>query len=459
MASLEAIKYRRGKLDILDQKLLPHQISYHNVISCVDAFECITSMRVRGKPIQRFFLTSSTLGAEILCLGAPAIAIVAALSLAVEMEQKRDGATTPELLVRYVNAQLDYLLGSRPTAVDLSNAIRLLKSSVAYIPMRKNPEYACAEIRKALINTAEKILEDDLTTNLAIGRYGAEYLRRQQIPVYTSMKDVDQLRYFTTSPPGTQGAPDQTYKKISVLTHCNTGSLATSGHGTALGIIRSLFKMSYLNHAYYTETRPYNQGSRLTAFELFFESIPSTLICDSMAASLFARYKDDQNIAAVIVGADRVARNGDTANKIGTYALAILARHHGIKFIVAAPTTSIDLRTETGAEIRIENRCHTELTQISGALVDLSGKIDQNRSARVAIADQRVNVWNPAFDITPAFLIDAIITERGEVLRNSSNKFDFRRILNDRWVREVRDTIDEEFVVSSDDSTQFPMEV
>lgn len=350
-------------------------------------------------------------------------------------------------------------MGSRPTAVDLSNAITLLKSSFAYMSIGTNPEDACVEMRENLIKTAENILEDDLTANLAIGRYGAEYLRRQQFPVCAPIKDVDKQRYFTTSPPGTQGALDHTYKKLSVLTHCNTGSLATSGHGTALGIIRSLFKMSYLHHAYYTETRPYNQGSRLTAFELFYESIPSTLICDSMAASLFARYKDEQNIAAVIVGADRVARNGDTANKIGTYALAILARHHGIKFVVAAPTTSIDLRTETGAGIRIETRCDTELTQISGALVGLDGRIDRNNSARVAIADQRVKVWNPAFDITPASLIDAIITERGEVLRNSHDTFDFRRILNDRWAREVRVTLDDELIVGSDDSTQFPMEV
>jgi methylthioribose-1-phosphate isomerase len=167
-----------------------------------------------------------------------------------------------------------------------------------------------------------------------------------------------------------------TYRKLSVLTHCNTGSLATSGHGTALGIIRSLNNMNYLNHAYCTETRPYNQGSRLTAFELVYEKIPSTLITDSMAGALFQRKKDEMNIAAVIVGADRVARNGDTANKIGTYSLAVLAKAHDIKFIVAAPTTSIDLETKTGATIKIEDRTKTELTQISGAVVGKDGKVD-----------------------------------------------------------------------------------
>ncbi len=270
-------------------------------------------------------------------------------------------------------------MGSRPTAVDLSNAIKLLKMTVnaAAIAKTDGTKTEGAEagidasvIRQAYIKAAEKILEDDLTTNLAIGRYGAEYLRRQQLPVLSPVTDAETLLHFTTSPPGTQGAPDRTYRKLSVVTHCNTGSLATSGHGTALGIIRSLHKMNYLDHAYCTETRPYNQGARLTAFELVYEKIPSTLITDSMAGALFSRLKAEKNISAVIVGADRVARNGDTANKIGTYSLAVLAKYHGVKFIVAAPTTSIDLETVTGADIVIENRPPKELTQISGAVVD-----------------------------------------------------------------------------------------
>jgi methylthioribose-1-phosphate isomerase len=209
-------------------------------------------------------------------------------------------------------------------------------------------------------------------------------------------------------------------------------SLATSGHGTALGIIRSLNKMNYLDHAFCTETRPYNQGSRLTAFELVYENIPSTLITDSMVGALFALKKEEKNISAVIVGADRVARNGDTANKIGTYQLAVLAKAHGIKFVVAAPTTSIDLETETGADIKIEERAGTELTQISGAVVAKDGKVDVNNTARVATADQRIAVWNPAFDVTPAKYIDAIITERGEVLRYKE-QFSFQSILPERF--------------------------
>lgn len=195
--------------------------------------------------------------------------------------------------------------------------------------------------------------------------------------------------------------------------------------------------MNYLDHAYCTETRPYNQGSRLTAFELVYEKIPSTLITDSMAGALFGRLKEEKNISAVIVGADRVARNGDTANKIGTYSLAVLAKYHGIKFIVAAPTTSIDLETPTGASIKIEDRAKHELTQISGAVVDKAGKVDFKRMERVAIAHQEIEVWNPAFDVTPHSLIDAIVTEKGEVVRSANGTFNFSYIMSERWKQQV----------------------
>lgn len=216
-------------------------------------------------------------------------------------------------------------------------------------------------------------------------------------------------------------------------------SLATSGVGTALGIIRKLHTMNYLEHAFCTETRPYNQGSRLTAFELVYEKIPATLITDSMAAALFKTYKEEKNITAVIVGADRVVRNGDTANKIGTYQLAVLAKAHGIKFVVAAPTTSVDLEKKTGKEIKIEQRAGTELTQISGVVVSKDGKVDIGRSERVAIADQRINVWNPAFDVTPWELVDAIITEHGPVPRKLDGKFDFKAIMPERWKLQVEE--------------------
>ena len=267
-------------------------------------------------------------------------------------------------------------------------------------------------ILSAYIEAAEKILTKDLENNTSIGAFGAAWLQGQ---------------YNAT--------PD---RKISVLTHCNTGSLATSGHGTALGIIRTLQAQGLLQHAYCTETRPYNQGSRLTSFELVYEGIPATLITDSMAGALFALHRESMHIGAVIVGADRVVRNGDTANKIGTYSLAVLARHHGVKFVVAAPTTSIDLETETGAGIKIEERKKEELTQISGAVVNADGSVDTSKTAKVAIADQRIGVWNPAFDVTPHVLIDAIVTEKGTVVKGPDGRFDFSMVMPERWGETVK---------------------
>lgn len=394
MASLQAIRYTRGSLDVLDQLRLPHEHHYDSVATAEEAFDCIKAMRVRG---------------------APAIAIVAALALAVELHGGAGPADSAADVVAYVDARLDYLYESRPTAVDLGNAIAHLKKVVRTAAdaagSAASPD-ARAAVVGAYVDAAEEIFRKDTETNLQIGAHGAEWVRANA-PLQ--------------SPEG----------KVAVLTHCNTGSLATSGHGTALGIVRSLHAEGALAHAFCTETRPYNQGSRLTAFELAFERIPATLITDSMAGALFATRKQRDHIAAVIVGADRVVRNGDTANKVGTYALAVLAQHHGIKFVVAAPTTSIDLRTESGAGIKIEERKPEELTQISGAVVGADGKVDTSRSVRVATADQTIGVWNPAFDVTPSELIDAIVTERGVVVKGPDGRFDFRNIMPERWAEVV----------------------
>ncbi|KAG6354185.1 hypothetical protein INS49_004789 [Diaporthe citri] len=395
MASLQAIKYTRGRLDVLDQPRLPHEHHYDEVSTCEEAFDCIKSMRVRG---------------------APAIAIVAALALAVELHRGACTATTVDDTIKYIDGRLDYLKESRPTAVDLTNAINHLKAAIRADPLETTNSVPTptpqATVVETFIATAEAILARDLDTNLAIGEHGAAWLA------------------------GVHGlsSPD---KQVSVLTHCNTGSLATSGHGTALGIIRTLRSKGLLRHAFCTETRPYNQGSRLTSFELVFEGIPSTLVTDSMAGALFRLRGADMNIGAVVVGADRVVRNGDTANKIGTYQLAVLARHHGVKFVVAAPTTSVDLETLTGDGIKIEERKGEELTQISGAVVGADGAVDVSKTARVAIADQRIGVWNPAFDVTPAELIDAIVTEKGAVVKNAEGRFDFREVMPERWAKVV----------------------
>jgi len=216
--------------------------------------------------------------------GAPAIAIVAALSLAVEVYNlPGDRFRSSEESVTYIVDKLRYLEGSRPTAVNLFEASAKLQALVSQnLKTSSSPQ----QIISIYIKAAEQMLLDDVRDNRAIGDYGAKWLIQQ----------------------------NPSLPKFKVLTHCNTGSLATAGYGTALGVIRSLYSAGVLDHAYCTETRPYNQGSRLTAYELVFERIPSTLITDSMASALFK--KEKRSIRAVIVGADRVARNGDTANKV-----------------------------------------------------------------------------------------------------------------------------------------------
>ena len=183
----------------------------------------------------------------------------------------------------------------------------------------------------------------------------------------------------------------------------NTGSLATAGYGTALGVVRKLHELEKLEHCFCTETRPYNQGSRLTAYELTYEKIPSTLICDNMAACLMSRH----DIGAIVVGADRVVSNGDTANKIGTYQLAILASYFNVPFYVAVPSTTVDFTMLTGDEIIIEERSHVEITHTNG----------------VRIAADGINCWNPSFDVTPGKLITGgLITEHGVFRANELEK-------------------------------------
>lgn len=210
--------------------------------------------------------------------------------------------------------------------------------------------------------------------------------------------------------------------------------MATAGYGTALGIIRALAGQKKLTHAYCTETRPYNQGSRLTAYELVYENIPSTLITDSMASALLTQ--NAGKIAAIVVGADRVAANGDTANKIGTYQLAITARYHNVPFIVAAPSTSVDLNIDSGKEIHIEVRPAVEVTTLRGPVVeapssefkkDVAGTVV---SETIAVAARGIGVWNPSFDVTPAELISAIVTEKGVVLKGDGQQFDMKTFLS-----------------------------
>ncbi|KAI8336817.1 S-methyl-5-thioribose-1-phosphate isomerase [Chlamydoabsidia padenii] len=373
--TLEAIKYTPGKLLILDQLALPHETIFEQIKTVQDGHAAIKTMKTRG---------------------APAIAIVAALSLAVDASARQaqgEFGESASAALTFLENSLDYLKTSRPTAVNLFDAAAKLS---AINQQAASVDSATAEsVVQIYVQAAEQMLVDDVQDNKNIGKHGAEFI----------------VNHVGNN------------KDISVLTHCNTGSLATAGWGTALGIIRDLHARGDLKHAYCTETRPYNQGSRLTAYELVYEQIPATLICDSMVSALL---KQNPGVQAIIVGADRVAANGDTANKIGTYQLAITAKHHGILFIVAAPSTSIDLNTKTGKDIVIEERPADELTHVTGVrMID-----NQAVPTTVRTAAQRIGVWNPSFDVTPNDLISAIVTEKGVAVKNPGQSFDMAAFLH-----------------------------
>ena len=343
---LEALRYSRGHLEILNQLKLPQTFEYETIVNTEQGFEAIRSMKVRG---------------------APAIAIAAALCLAVEAHTRAAQFADTESLSEFLFAKLDYLAQSRPTAVNLFEAVTRLKKIIREGNAELGNTLAGTRVLlERFILAAEHMLAADVADNRAIGGYGAD-------------------AFFAASKTPNHG--------LKILTHCNTGSLATAAFGTALGVIRALNERGQLAHAFATETRPYNQGARLTAFELVYEKIPSTLITDSMAAFLMSQ----KGIDGVVVGADRVVANGDTANKIGTYQLAIVAQYHGVPFYVAAPSTSIDCSLANGSLIHIEERPKHELTHING----------------MQIAAEGIDVWNPSFDVTPAKLITGIITEVG----------------------------------------------
>ncbi|KAL9116871.1 MAG: hypothetical protein Q9187_006599 [Circinaria calcarea] len=391
---LQAIIYVRGTLQILDQLELPHKEVYQTISNVEDAWNAIREMRVRG---------------------APAIAIVAALALAIELTNRQEpesGGSVPEEAGRAADViieKLEYLITSRPTAVNLADAAKKLEDIVR--STSNSPGSTKSSVEEAYITAAELMLIHDVLDNKNIGRHGASWI-------------------LDNSGKASSG------EKISVLTHCNTGSLATAGYGTALGIVRSLYDGNALKCAYYTETRPYNQGSRLTGYELIHDGIPAIMITDSMAAALLQRESLSENIAAIVVGADRVAANGDTANKIGTYALAILARYHNVKFLIAAPRTTIDINTKSGRDIVIEERSPQEMVVMKGPRVhhskDNTTRVDNDSINEVSTAAYGTRGWNPAFDVTPASLIDGIVTEVGVVEKGEDGKFRLDSIFGKR---------------------------
>ena len=352
MATLLAIKYARGSLALLDQLALPRETTYVDVPDCDAAWRAIREMRVRG---------------------APAIAIAAALALAVELERRREEFASAEEVAAFARERFDHMYTSRPTAVNLGEARRRIQTLADALASKLDARGTL----DGVIEACEAMMEEDVAACRAIGRVGAEALLRSV------------------------GAKEG--EKITVMTCCNTGSLATAGYGTALGVIRALWEQGRLERAYCLETRPYNQGSRLTAYELVYEKIPGTLICDNMAAALMAR----GDVKAIVVGADRVAANGDFANKIGTYSLAVNAKYHGVPFFTAAPVTTLDPETATGADIHIEERPGEEVTHSLGKRVAAEG----------------IDVWNPSFDVTPAALLSGIITEHGMIEKNVGGVF------------------------------------
>ena len=290
---------------------------------------------------------------ELKVRGAPAIGVTAALGVALGARQFRQQDI--EGFHRHMEEVCAVLSATRPTAVNLFWAVARMKRVLTEFPHKSVKEY-----QEELLKVALAILEEDVRVNRSLGKYGAAIIQ--------------------------DGA--------NILTHCNAGALATAGYGTALGVVRAAREEGKRLRVFADETRPVLQGARLTAWELQQDGIPVTLITDNMAGALMQK----KGIDCCVVGADRIAANGDVANKIGTYSVAVLAKAHGIPFYVAAPISTIDLATPNGNGIPIEERHASEVTQVHG------GKM---------IAPVGVTVWNPAFDVTPAKLITGIITERG----------------------------------------------
>ena len=319
----------------IDQTKLPLEESYVLATTYEEVADVIVTMVVRG---------------------APAIGVSAAYGIALGAQQTK-AATAAEFAPEFERI-CARLAGTRPTAVNLFWAIDRMKKLFATLAA----EAPIAQIQEKILAEADAMYDEDIAACKTMGAFGSALLPEEG----------------------------------GVLTHCNAGALATCGYGTALGVIRSAVEQGKRIHVYADETRPFLQGARLTAWELMADGIPTTVICDNMAASLMRAGK----IQAVVVGADRIAANGDFANKIGTYNVAILAKEHGIPFYCAAPWSTIDLACPTGDAIPIEERSASEVTHHGGKQLTPHG----------------VGICNPAFDVTPAKYVTAIITERG-VLR------------------------------------------
>lgn len=327
----KTIEWRKNSVVMIDQRVLPTEERYLTYKNYTGVAKAIRDMVVRG---------------------APAIGVAAAMGIALGALKirERDRRGFKSQFKKICKAMAE----TRPTAVNLFWAIEKMKKVLS-----NNPRLSVKELKERLVDEAVTIYSEDIDINMRMGRNGRRFIKN-----------------------GT-----------SVLTHCNAGALATAGYGTALGVIRAAIEEGKSVKVFVDETRPFLQGSRLTAWELKKDGIDTTLIADNMAGYMMKKGL----INCVIVGADRIAANGDVANKIGTYSVAVLAKQHKIPFYVAAPTSTIDLNIKNGDQIPIEERNANEITHIKG----------------IRIAPKNINVKNPAFDVTPNRLVAAIITENG----------------------------------------------
>jgi len=328
---IQTLEWTKSGVVFIDQTKLPTEEVYVTCTTHQQVADAIRNMVVRG---------------------APAIGVAAAMGIALGVKNSK--AENGADLKKDLDAICETIRQTRPTAVNLFWAIRRMTEKFESLRIRP-----IAQIQQALIEESQRMHAEDIAANQVMGRHGATLM------------------------PSSGG----------VLTHCNAGALATAGYGTALGVIRAAVEAGKKIHVYADETRPFLQGSRLTAWELMKDGIPTTVISDNMAGVMMQQGK----IGAIVVGADRIAANGDVANKIGTYTVAVLAKEHGIPFYVAAPISTVDLATPDGSKIPIEQRNPREVTHIAGKQMTPDG----------------VEVENPAFDVTPARYVTAIITERG----------------------------------------------
>lgn len=331
-SKIKTIEWVDNYSKMVDQTILPYEFKYVNIMTGQQMYDAIKTMIVRG---------------------APAIGVAGAHGVVLYAQELAEKNLSREEFIKQLNEKADYIASSRPTAVNLMWAVKKQKEII------NNSNSDIAGIVEELKQNGIKLENEDIEINKRIGDYGAEV-----VP-----------------------------KGATILTHCNAGALATVGYGTALGVVRSAFANDPTIQVFADETRPRQQGARITTLELTMDGIPTTLITDGMCSYFMKKGMIDM----VVVGADRIAANGDAANKIGTYTVAIAAKYHNIPFYIAAPLSTIDTGIKTGDEIVIEERSREEVTHINGKI----------------ICAPEVNVINPGFDVTPHELITGIITEKG----------------------------------------------